>query len=102
MAAHIGKSVQRGSTLTRQLLAFSRQPVWQPQEIDINAHFKGFEGLLRRVIGEDIQLAVMARHADLFLRADSDQLEQVIMTLFVNARHAMRTGGRLTIETADV
>src|SRR6266436_1549792 len=102
MAAHIGKSVQRGSTLTRQLLAFSRQQVLQPQVIDINAHFKGFEGLLRRVIGEDIQLAVMARHADLFLRADPDQLEQVIMNLVVNARDAMPTGGRLTIETAEI
>ena len=102
MAAHIGKSVQRGSTLTRQLLAFSRQQVLQPQVIDINAHLKGFEGLLRRVIGEDIQLAVIARHADLFMRADPDQLEQVIMNLVVNARDAMPSGGRLTIETAEL
>lgn len=102
LAAHIGKSVQRGSTLTRQLLAFSRQQVLQPQVIDINAHFKGFQGLLRRVIGEDIQLVVIARNVDLLIRADPDQLEQVIMNLVVNARDAMPTGGRLTIETAEI
>src|SRR6266849_1906814 len=96
LAAHIGKSVQRGATLTRQLLAFSRQQVLQPQVIDINAHFKGFEELLRRVIGEDVQLSVIARNADLYLRADPDQLEEVIMNLVVNARDAMPSGGKLT------
>jgi two-component system cell cycle sensor histidine kinase/response regulator CckA len=101
LAAHISKSVQRGATLTRQLLAFSRQQVLQPQVIDINAHFKSFEGLLRRVIGEDIQLRVISQNADLYLRADPDQLEQVIMNLVVNARDAMASGGRLTIETTE-
>ena len=102
LAANISKSVQRGATLTRQLLAFSRQQVLQPQVIDIHAHFKGFEGLLRRVIGEDIQLAVITHSAGLRLRADPDQLEQVIMNLVVNARDAMPSGGRLTIETAEL
>jgi len=102
LAAHISKSVQRGATLTRQLLAFSRQQVLQPQVIDINAHFKGFEGLLRRVIGEDIRLSVVARSADLYLRADPDQLEQVIMNLVVNARDAMPSGGQLSIETGEL
>jgi PAS domain S-box-containing protein len=102
LAAHISKSVQRGATLTRQLLAFSRQQVLQPQVIDLNAHFKGFEGLLRRVIGEDIELSVIARNADLRLRADPDQLEQVIMNLVVNARDAMLSGGKLIIETAEL
>jgi len=69
--------------------------------IDINTHFKGFEGLLR-VIGEDVQLSVIARNADLYLRADPDQLEQVIMNLVVNARDAMPSGGKLTIETAEL
>ena len=69
--------------------------------IDIHAHFKGFEGLLRRVIGEDIQLSVITHSADLRLRADPDQLEQVIMNLVVNARGAMPSGGKLTIETAE-
>src|SRR5712664_4707619 len=101
LAAQISKSVQRGATLTRQLLAFSRQQVLQPQVIDINAHFKGFEGLLRRVIGEDIHLSVVSRNVDLHLRADPDQLEQVMMNLVVNARDAMPSGGRLTIETAE-
>ena len=102
LAANIGKSVQRGATLTRQLLAFSRQQVLQPRVIDINAHFKAFEGLLRRVIGEDIQLSVIPHDAQLFLRADPDQLEQVIMNLVVNARDAMPSGGRLTIETGEL
>jgi two-component system, cell cycle sensor histidine kinase and response regulator CckA len=102
LAVHISKSVQRGATLTRQLLAFSRQQVLQPQVIDLNAHFKGFEGLLRRVIGEDIELSVIARNADLRLRADPDQLEQVIMNLVVNARDAMLSGGKLIIETAEL
>ncbi len=102
LAANFSKSVQRGATLTRQLLAFSRQQVLQPQVIDINAHFKGFEGLLRRVIGEDIELSVINPNADLRLRADPDQLEQVIMNLVVNARDAMVTGGKLVIETAEL
>jgi two-component system, cell cycle sensor histidine kinase and response regulator CckA len=102
LAANISKSVQRGATLTRQLLAFSRQQVLQPQVIDINAHFRGFEGLLRRVIGEDIELSVITRNADLRLRADPDQLEQVIMNLVVNARDAMVSGGKLIIETAEL
>ena len=102
LAANISKSVQRGATLTRQLLAFSRQQVLQPQVIDINAHFKGFEGLLRRLIGEDIELSVINRNADLRLRADPDQLEQVIMNLVVNARDAMVSGGKLVIETAEL
>ena len=102
LAAHISKAVERGATLTRQLLAFSRQQVLQPQVIDINSHLKGFEGLLRRVIGEDIRLSVVPRNSDLYLRADPDQLEQVIMNLVVNARDAMPSGGQLTIETAEI
>src|SRR4029077_17176273 len=102
LAANISKAVQRGATLTRQRLAFSRQQVLQPRVIDINAHFKGFEGLLRRVIGEDIELSVINRNADLRLRADPDQLEQVIMNLVVNARDAMVSGGKLVIETAEL
>jgi two-component system, cell cycle sensor histidine kinase and response regulator CckA len=74
----------------------------QPQVIDINAHFKGFEGLLRRVIGEDVHLSVVSRNADLHLRADPDQLEQVMMNLVVNARDAMPSGGKLTIETSEL
>jgi len=102
LAAQIEKSVQRGATLTRQLLAFSRQQVLQPRVLDINAHFLGFEGLLRRVIGEDIHLAFIPHDKSLHLSADPDQLEQVIMNLVVNARDAMPDGGKLTIETTGV
>ncbi|HKW63440.1 MAG TPA: PAS domain S-box protein [Candidatus Acidoferrum sp.] len=93
-------ATQRGASLTRQLLAFSRQQVLEPRVINIQEHVKGIEDLLRRVLGEDIRLTVDTGDRPVHVRADPAQLEQVIMNLVVNARDAMPRGGSLTIEAS--
>jgi len=92
----------RAVELTRQLLAFSRQQVLAPKVVDIGGVVGGMEKMLRRLIGEDVELAA-SRAPDLGkVLVDPGQLEQVIMNLAVNARDAMPRGGMLTIETATV
>ncbi|MDD5309547.1 MAG: response regulator [Deltaproteobacteria bacterium] len=92
----------RAATLTRQLLAFSRRQMMQPQIIDLNGVAQGLESMLRRIIGEDIELAIELAPDLGAVKADPGQIEQVIMNLAVNARDAMAQGGRFTIETANV
>ena len=95
----IQAAVKRAADLTRQLLAFSRKQIWQPQVLDVNSVVSHMEGMLRRLIGEDITL-VAALAGDLGkVKADPGQIEQVIMNLAVNARDAMPGGGKLLIET---
>jgi CheY-like chemotaxis protein len=102
LVEEILRSGERAATLTRQLLAFSRKQMLLPQVISFNAVVADMEKMLRRVIGEDIDL-VSVPGPDLgYVLADKGQLAQVILNLVVNARDAMPRGGKLTLETANV
>jgi PAS domain S-box-containing protein len=96
------KAGQRAAGLTRQLLAFSRKQVLQPTRLDMNGLVTGMQKMLGRLIGEQIELVPNLAPGLDAVRADSGQLEQVLMNLAVNARDAMPSGGRLTIQTANV
>jgi PAS domain S-box-containing protein len=98
----IEQTAERAGSLTKQLLAFSRKQVLQPTRLDVNAVVSALGGLLRRLIGEDIELIVRLASDVAPVHADRAQLEQVVVNLAVNARDAMPRGGRLTIETGAV
>jgi len=98
----IQKTSDRAARLVEQLLAFSRKQILQPTVLDLNAVVDGLLDMLRRLIGEDIELAFVPAPKLGRVRADTGRLEQVIVNLAVNARDAMPDGGRLTIETANV
>jgi len=100
-AAQIMQAAERATALTQQLLAFSRRQVLQPKAMDLNFVVSSLETLLRRLIGEDIEV-LFTPAADLgTVRADPGQLEQVIMNLAINARDAMPKGGKLMLQTSN-
>ncbi len=92
----------RATSLTRQLLAFSRKQIFQPRVLDVNALLTDFNKMLRRMVGEDIEMISVLQPDIGQIKADPGQIEQVIMNLVVNSRDAMPTGGKLIIETENV
>ncbi|MBI4410465.1 MAG: PAS domain S-box protein, partial [Gemmatimonadetes bacterium] len=98
----IKNAAERATSLTRQLLAFSRRQMLELRPVDLNSVVLEMDKLVRRLIGEDIELITILEPELRPVRGDPGQIEQVILNLVVNARDAMPQGGRLTIETANV
>jgi two-component system, cell cycle sensor histidine kinase and response regulator CckA len=101
-ADEVEKAAQRAVSLTRQLLAFSRQQILTPAVIDLNTLVSDMEKMLPRLIGEDIAVQISLGPELGRVRADHGQIEQVVMNLAVNARDAMPSGGKLVVKTANV
>jgi signal transduction histidine kinase len=100
--AEIHRAGTRAAEVTRQLLAFSRRQMLSMQVIDLNQVLAGMVRMLRHIIGEDVALAIDAADDLGAIRADTGQLEQIIMNLAANARDAMPRGGTLTLSTANI
>ncbi len=98
----IRKAAERAAGLTRQLLLFSRQQIVEPQVVDLHDVLVNMDKMLQRILGEDVELVSVPGKGAGRVQADPSHIEQVILNLVVNARDAMPTGGKLTIETADV
>ena len=99
-ALEIQQAADRAAALTHQLLAFGRKQTLQPRVLDLNTIIRGLEKMLRRVLSENVDLAIRTVPGLGFVKADPVQMEQVLLNLVVNARDAMPKGGRLTITTA--
>jgi two-component system cell cycle sensor histidine kinase/response regulator CckA len=98
----IKKASDRAASLTRQLLAFSRRQVLQPASLDLNERISQISKMLRRLIGDDVQLIVRPGDSLAAIEADPGQIDQVILNLAVNARDAMPCGGKLLLETSNI
>jgi PAS domain S-box-containing protein len=96
------KAVDRGASLTRQLLAFSRKNVVQPQVLDLNERLREVSKLLRPLMGEDVEIVISPRTETAVVEADPGQLDQIVLNLAVNARDAMPHGGKFILETSKV
>ena len=101
-AVEIYAATQRGATLTRQLLLFSRKETLRLRDLDLNQSIDGMTKMLRRLLGEDIQMQFKYAEQPLFIHADPGMMDQVLMNLAVNSRDAMPKGGVLVIETSAV
>src|SRR5574340_391022 len=101
-ANQVVAAAEKATTVTRQLLSFSRHQVRRPEVLDVNAVISGVEQLLQRLIGEDIVLTATLDHDLGCVQADRGQMEQILVNVAANARDAMPTGGRLEIQTANV
>jgi PAS domain S-box-containing protein len=97
-AEEIVSAARRASSLTTQLLAFSRQQVPAPRGVDLGAVVGGIESMLRRLIGEDVDLSIRVPSEPVWVLADAGQIEQVLLNLVINARDAMPKGGRLVVD----
>jgi two-component system cell cycle sensor histidine kinase/response regulator CckA len=95
-------AAERATALTRQLLAFGRQQFVQPRVLDVNAVVREFEGMLRRLIGEDVTCELLLDPSSGRVMADAGQLQQILLNLLLNARDAMPRGGNLTVQTCEV
>ena len=101
-ANEIKQSVVRGAGLTRQLLAFSRRQKTSPRQFALGTIVAGMETMLRRLIGPEIDFQIVGSGNPVIVRADSGQMEQVVLNLVVNARDAMPEGGRVTVTVDEV
>jgi two-component system, cell cycle sensor histidine kinase and response regulator CckA len=100
-AEQILRAGERAADLTRQLLSFSRRQILEPKVLNINVQVQSVEKMLRRLIGEHIELVTHLSDDIGFIKIDPGQVEQIIMNLVVNARDASETGGEITIETGN-
>jgi len=96
---NIKKAIERGSALTRQLLAFSRSSAIQPRLLDLNERLKDVSKLLRPLMGDDVEVLIVSRSPSAVVEADPGQLDQIVVNLAVNARDAMPRGGKFILET---
>jgi PAS domain S-box-containing protein len=100
--AQIRCAAERAAELTRQLLAFSRKQVLDVKVLDLNPLIVGFQRIIRRLLGEDVEILTALAQSIGRVKADAGQIEQILMNLAVNARDAMPSGGKLTMETANI
>jgi two-component system cell cycle sensor histidine kinase/response regulator CckA len=100
-AAQIRKAADRGVLLTGQLLAFGQRQLPQPQVLDLNQVIHSMEGLIRRLLGADIRFDLRLLHGSAMVRMDPGHLDQLLISILLNAREAMPGGGTLTIETGE-
>ena len=100
--AEIITAAERASSLTRQLLAFSRKQILTPRLLDLGVQLQTLEKMLRRLIGEDLEMEIAVTPRLGLVKVDPAQIEQIVLNLVINARDAVASGGKITLETANV